>query len=152
MKKKSKKNASRPKKKTVAKKAKAGAPKKSAALKAKKQISGDKFNSFRKILAQKREDILNTVKNKEKDITLGEIGDELDVANQTFEREMIFELTNSERVVLDDIEAALRKIEKGTYSVCESCAKKIPSPRLKAMPWARLCIECQSKLEVRPRF
>jgi DnaK suppressor protein len=60
---------------------------------------------------------------------------------------MMFEMTNGERIVLDDIEAALRKIEKGDFGVCESCHKKITSQRLKAMPWARYCIVCQTQTE-----
>lgn len=110
------------------------------------------FARFRKILENKRQDILDTVKHNESNIATTEIGDELDVASQTFEREMMFELTNGERVVLDDIEAALRKIEKGEFSLCESCRKKIPSVRLNAMPWARNCIACQSRNESGPRF
>ena len=87
------------------------------------------------------------VKHKEGEISSGDIGDEADVASQTFEKEMMFEMSNGERIVLDDIEAALRKIEKGEFGFCESCRKKITSQRLKAMPWARYCIECQTRTE-----
>lgn len=110
-----------------------------------------KYKRFNEVLLKKREDILNLVKNQGSDFTLGEVGDELDAANQTFEREMMFELTNGERLILEDIEAALRKIEKGDFGVCESCHKKIPATRLQAMPWARNCINCQSKTEIQPR-
>lgn len=106
-----------------------------------------KFKHFQNMLISKREDILNTSKEKNVDTTYGEIGDEADVASQTFEREMMFEMTNGERMILDDVEAALRKIEKGEFSICESCHKKISSVRLNAMPWARHCIECQSRAE-----
>jgi DnaK suppressor protein len=102
---------------------------------------------FANILNKKREDILDTVRQKEADMSYGDIGDEADVASQTFEREMMFELTNGERMILDDIEAALRKVEKGDFGICENCKKKISIERLNAMPWARYCIECQSKSE-----
>lgn len=134
--------------------------KKSAATKSKErrfpntgpQKGAGKQSRFMDILARKREEILTAVQHKEADFALGEIGDELDVANQTFEREMMFEMTNGERVVLDDIEAALRKIEKGEFGFCESCRKKIPSARLQAMPWARNCIDCQSRTESQPKM
>lgn len=100
-----------------------------------------------RILLAKREEILAMVKQKETDLSSSEIGDEADVASQTLEREMMFEMTNGERIVLDDIEAALRRIEKGEFGLCESCHKRISSERLRAMPWARYCIQCQSKSE-----
>ncbi|OGR83846.1 MAG: hypothetical protein A2902_02415 [Elusimicrobia bacterium RIFCSPLOWO2_01_FULL_64_13] len=138
------------KKKKLKKSAKAGG---SPAGKhtASRRNAGDKFKRFQDLLLRKREDIMGMVKRKENDITLGEIGDEADVASQTFEREMMFELTNGERIVLDDIEAGLRKMEKGDYGSCESCRKKISSVRLRAMPWARYCIACQSRTETPSR-
>lgn len=105
------------------------------------------FKHFQDLLSAKREDILKMAKNKEVDLSYGEIGDEGDMASQTFEREMMFEMTNGERMVLDDIEAALRRIEKNEYGVCESCRTAIPIPRLNAMPWTRYCITCQTKTE-----
>lgn len=114
-----------------------------------RKISDAKFKKIYDILSKKREDILSTVKQKEENLAYNEIGDEADVASQTFEREMMFELSNGERMVLDDIEAALRKIEKDDFGNCESCHKKITQVRLHAMPWARYCIYCQSRSEVR---
>lgn len=105
------------------------------------------LQKFANMLNTKREDILNTGRNKEVDLTFSDIGDEADVASQTFEREMMFELTNGDRIVLDDIEAALRKIEKGNFGICESCGQRIGVERLNAMPWARYCISCQSRAE-----
>ena len=45
------------------------------------------------------------------------------------------------------LEDALRRIDKGTYGVCEECDEKIPPRRLDAFLAARLCVKCQSKLE-----
>ena len=139
---------SRPKKQQPRKsKPKAAKAAKAPKARAVKGISASSFGRFSDMLIRKREDILHMVKQKGSDVATSDIGDELDVASQTFEREMMFELTNGERVVLDDIEAALRKIEKNDFGICESCHKKIPALRLKAMPWARYCIECQSRTE-----
>ncbi len=109
--------------------------------------SSAKFKKFYDLLSKKRDDIKNTTKQKEENLGYNEIGDEADVASQTFEREFMFELTNGERKILDDIEAALRKIEKDDFGMCESCRKKITDQRLRAMPWARYCIACQSRNE-----
>jgi DnaK suppressor protein len=105
------------------------------------------YSRFLNILNKKREDILKVVKKTDASVTVSAIGDEADVASQTFERELMFEMNDSERVILDDIEAALRKMEKGEFGICESCHKKISGERLRAMPWARYCIQCQARTE-----
>jgi DnaK suppressor protein len=109
------------------------------------------MDKFKKLLLEKRDDLTQVVKaKKEQDMTDTEIGDEIDTASQTSEKELLFELADNEKVILDAIESALRRIEKGTYGVCESCRQKVSEARLKAIPWVRYCIDCQSKAE-RPR-
>jgi len=98
-----------------------------------------------KLLAQKTEILEMVGKNVRPTGT--EVGDEIDIASQTLEKEMLYQLTNHERQILLDLENALQKIEKGTYGFCESCQKKIPPKRLKVMPYARYCISCQLKRE-----
>lgn len=110
------------------------------------------LEKFKKLLLEKREDMLNVFRRKkETDLTEVEIGDEIDSASQNVEKEILFELADSEKIVLDAIEAALRRIEKGSFGSCESCRGKIADERLKAIPWVRYCITCQSKAE-RPRM
>ena len=60
---------------------------------------------------------------------------------------MLFELNDNERMMLDQIEGALRKMEKNVYGLCESCQKPIAKARLEAVPFARYCISCQSTSE-----
>ena len=43
---------------------------------------------------------------------------------------------------LNDIEAALRRVDQGTYGICENCGKEIGERRLQALPWAPLCLAC----------
>jgi DnaK suppressor protein len=109
------------------------------------------IQKFREILSQKREELVNVVaRKKEQEIQVGEveIGDEADIATRSVEKEMLFELTDSEKQTLDMIEAALRRIEKGVFGRCELCRKPIPKMRLDVMPWARYCIRCQSEQEI----
>lgn len=47
---------------------------------------------------------------------------------------------------LVDIDYALKKMQKGTYDICERCKKPIPLARLKILPEARYCVECEQKL------
>lgn len=106
------------------------------------------WQTYRKQLTALREDLLNTVqKKKEKDMPEQEVGDEADAALQSMERELFFELSDNERLMIDAIDAALRKLDQGTFGRCESCGKRIAQPRLKAMPYARYCVNCQAKFE-----
>jgi len=70
-----------------------------------------------------------------------------DMASDNFETEFNLGLAASEQQVLNKIDAALKKIEEGTFGMCEGCEKKINIKRLTAMPYAAMCIECQSAEE-----
>jgi len=76
-----------------------------------------------------------------------EIGDIFDDADLEQSREFNLLLTTRERQKLDQIESALAKIEKGEYGYCEDCDESIPVGRLKAMPFATLCVKCKSERE-----
>ena len=74
-------------------------------------------------------------------------GDEADQAWEECSRDLSLLLTARNKQKLYAIEEAWEKMEKGTYSICEECDEPIGAGRLKAMPLARLCASCQSKLE-----
>jgi DnaK suppressor protein len=139
----------KPKSKTKSK-PKAAAKAKAPASPARKIIKkqpGTAANE-KKLLAM-REELMALVHHKqEMDMTEQEVGDEADAASQSAEKELLFELSDNERQTLDAVEAALRKIETGTFGKCEGCGKPIPAPRLKAIPHARYCIQCQARFEV----
>ncbi len=97
-----------------------------------------------------REDLAKTVKNQQVGEVESETGDPADQASNSIEKEIMFELSDTERINLDQVEAALRKIDKGSYGVCEACRKAISKPRLQALPFARYCIACQSSSESSP--
>jgi DnaK suppressor protein len=69
--------------------------------------------------------------------------DEIDRANFDSDRDLALSLSDSERDVLLQIEDALRRIGRGEYGSCTSCTKPIADQRLRAIPWARYCIDCQ---------
>jgi len=70
-----------------------------------------------------------------------------DVASDNYDREFALDLVASERDIVYKIDDALRRIEERKFGACEGCNKKISKQRLKAMPYAKLCIACQSKSE-----
>jgi len=76
-----------------------------------------------------------------------ETGDLADEAYDVIERDLAYDLSIAEKTELEEINEALRKIEEGTYGICEDCGEKIPVERLKVKPYARYCIKCKEKRE-----
>ncbi|MHB0997385.1 MAG: TraR/DksA family transcriptional regulator [Elusimicrobiales bacterium] len=103
-------------------------------------------------LSEMKADIAKNVEDKKNlDLLEPEVGDSIDQATQSLDKEILFELSDNERKILGDIDAALRKMDKGTYGLCEHCKKHIEKKRIKALPSARYCMACQSGSE-RSRF
>ena len=65
-------------------------------------------------------------------------------ATMNVERERDLALSAQNRAAVDEIDRALAKIDIGTYGLCEQCGQPIPRPRLKALPYAALCVSCKS--------
>jgi RNA polymerase-binding protein DksA len=111
---------------------------------------------YRARLEEERARLANAVQFLERE-NPGSIADELgeiatagenhlgDTATATYDRELDQSLEEGAQQTLKDIEAALRKIEDGSYGVCEVCGEPIGAGRLSAIPWARLCIDDQRK-------
>ncbi|MGZ4339311.1 MAG: TraR/DksA family transcriptional regulator [Gaiellaceae bacterium] len=113
---------------------------------------------YRKHLEEERERLTNAVEFLERE-NPGSIADELgeiataggdnhlgDTATATFDRELDEGLEEGAQQTLQDIEDALRRIDEGSYGVCEVCGRPIGADRLSAIPWARLCIDDQRKV------
>jgi len=71
-------------------------------------------------------------------------GDFADTATNSFDKELHFELTEKNKRMLMEIEDALAKIENGGYGKCDKCTSPISLERLKALPFAKRCIKCES--------
>lgn len=144
--KKASKTVKAPKRKTKAAAEAVPAPKPKA-LKPTPRVSKSEWGVIRRMLLEKRNATLEAMqKIKGNDITT-DVGDEADQAGQLVEKELQFELSDNERNQLDQIEGALRKMDKGTYGLCEQCGKPINKLRIKALPFARYCIVCQNNSE-----
>jgi len=72
-----------------------------------------------------------------------------DTATETYDRELDYTLEENSEHVLAELDAALKRIEEGTYGTCTNCDRPIPVERLEALPWATLCIDCQRDRERR---
>jgi RNA polymerase-binding protein DksA len=69
-----------------------------------------------------------------------------DTASETYEREFDEGLEEDAQEQLREVEAALKRLEDGTYGTCRICGKAIPVERLEAVPWTTLCIDDARKL------
>lgn len=67
----------------------------------------------------------------------------------TYERERVLSLVENVKDLLEQTDHALEKIAAGTYGTCEACGKSIEAARLKALPYASLCISCKRREERR---
>src|SRR5437879_10226111 len=70
-----------------------------------------------------------------------------DAGSDAYDRDFALSLLSQEQDALYEIDQALKRIEVGTYGICEMSGKQIPRARLEAIPFARFTVECQSQLE-----
>jgi RNA polymerase-binding transcription factor len=107
---------------------------------------------FRSLLEEERERVRHAIKHLSDDHS-GSVEDETDelatadgnhmgdLASVTLDREIDYTLGENAEQVLGEIDAALKRIDDGTYGTCTKCGKQIGSERLEARPWASLCID-----------
>ncbi|MCA9584026.1 MAG: TraR/DksA C4-type zinc finger protein [Myxococcales bacterium] len=108
------------------------------------------LKKFKTLLTEKRDEIVRKAKQTlEEDMTLdaNDLPDEMDLASSEYLQSFTFRLRGREKVFLDKIEKALRKIEDGSFGVCEDCGEEISVKRLEARPETTLCIRCKEDQE-----
>jgi DnaK suppressor protein len=98
-------------------------------------------------MKQKILDEMNQAMRSEREGIKGEGMDTYDLASEERDREISFILSDRERVKMSAIDDALGRIADGSYGVCESCGLEIGEERLEALPFTRLCRDCQQDME-----
>jgi len=105
---------------------------------------------IKKMLLLMRKELLQDVSQSmrsESDHLKHDIGDFYDHASNDRDRELALMLADREREKLTYVDDAVKRIELGTYGICESCDEVIDKERLMAMPFTKLCLSCQEDLE-----
>ncbi len=105
---------------------------------------------FRKILEDKREALVKAARESlQEDMTLdtNDLPDEMDLASSEYLQSFTFRLRGRERFFLDKIDQALKRIDDGSFGICESCEEPISIKRLEARPETTLCIRCKEDQE-----
>ena len=114
---------------------------------------------FRELLLEERKRVVAALQNLHDDhagTLTDESGEEAafdnhlaDTATETYDRELDYTLEENSEHVLADIDAALKRIEDGTYGVCTNRGEQIPVEGIEELPRATLCIACHRERERR---
>lgn len=103
---------------------------------------------IRAALEAKHNELLSGMNNRE-DIRVENAADALDNLQLLLDREVVIRKLDSCSALLHDVDAALKRLEAGTFGTCLECEEDIPARRLQALPWAARCVPCQEKAEGR---
>lgn len=123
----------------------------------KAKMNKKELDAYRRILLDKRSELIGDIANME-DEALRQNSGSLSTLPQhmaeqgsdTFEQSLSLDLAQVDRHLLREIEAALKRIDEGTYGICERTGKRIGADRLAELPWARYSIEAAREMERRP--
>ncbi len=108
------------------------------------------IKSFKKALEDRKKQVLNNILEAQKEMMelVGiDLNDEADYAAVSADRLIESAITSKQEKELREIEEALKKIENGTYGICEMCEEPIQIERLKVKPQAKYCIVCREIVE-----
>jgi DnaK suppressor protein len=110
------------------------------------------LSSFRSMLmelrARLRGEVAQVTEEGDETSNLAQIGlDSADPGTGTYDLEFTLGLIENERETLADIQAALNRIDQGSYGVCEDCGGPIAKSRLQVLPYTRVCIDCARERE-----
>ncbi len=116
-------------------------------------LSKDQTKQLRQLLITERAKLAEEIKSIAHDISTSprDASGDLsaytihmaDMAADTYERELSMNIVSSEQEILYQIDDALKRLDDGSFGVCQQCTQPITMSRLKAVPYASLCIDCQ---------
>ena len=113
-------------------------------------IGSKQLDAFRSVLQDKKKGLAEAyIKNK----TYGRLTEDegtqdlADKASNAYTKEFLYSLSNTDREVLQKVDEALTRIDRGEFGTCAECGKELNRKRLAAVPWASHCVTCQEKIE-----
>jgi DnaK suppressor protein len=137
----------KPPKKSPAAKATGLAPGKSKSAR-RARTASSKYESIREDLMRQRSALLleagAVLTNRQDQVAFADLTDQAQVE---VDRNFVLRLKEREQKLLKKIDAAVERIDNGTFGVCRECGNEIPLPRLQARPVTDLCIECKTRQE-----
>jgi DnaK suppressor protein len=114
----------------------------------------ERFRGLKSMLIAKRDSLLKEAKQEIQKYVSGENRqlvdtaiDEADWAAVEISEDINLKRLSAHRQLLNDVEECLRKVNEGTYGICEDCGEEISEKRLRVIPTATLCIDCKEQRE-----
>lgn len=123
-------------------------------IKAKTPFDKKQLEHYKWVLIRKRLELVGDVSNMEQEALRGNSGSLSNLpqhiaeqGSDTFDQSLALDLAAADRKLIKEIEDALKRIEDGTYGICEMTGKPIKAERLEELPWARYSIDAARMLE-----
>jgi DnaK suppressor protein len=111
----------------------------------------ERYAVLKQMLEERRREIQDTLRQVREAVpaTADEVQDAEEKSVADFVREMEFAIVEMKAETLGRIDEAIQRVEEGTYGTCADCGREIAEARLKALPFATLCVSCQEAEESR---
>ncbi|MEC8307165.1 MAG: TraR/DksA family transcriptional regulator [Chlamydiota bacterium] len=116
-------------------------------------LSEEEIAVFRQQLEEMKDNIMKKLQMAADDVKKvaeqgkGDSQHQLDDGSDNFNQQVAFQISEGEQEILDKVEHALERINKGTYGLCEVTGRPIPKARLQAIPYATMTVEAQQAAE-----
>ena len=121
-----------------------------AAPSSSKQLTKKELKKFQELLEEKRKLVLERARQMLSEgmvLDANDLPDEMDLASSEYIQSFEFRLRGREKSLLSKLDLALKKIEDGSFGICEICDEPIGKKRLEARPETSLCIKCKEDQE-----
>jgi DnaK suppressor protein len=121
-----------------------------AAAASSKALTKKELKKFQELLEEKRKTVLDRARQMMSEgmvLDTNDLPDEMDLASSEYIQSFEFRLRGREKFLLSKLDLALKKIEEGSFGVCETCEEPIGKKRLEARPETSLCIKCKEDQE-----
>lgn len=82
-----------------------------------------------------------------RELAQGDVPDIGDMSSNTYNRDVLLNLSETQRQKIKDIDAALERLEHGEYGICLRCEEEIAPKRMEVRPFSRYCIDCKTEVE-----
>jgi DnaK suppressor protein len=118
-----------------------------------RRMDAKKLKDIRRRLSSEYENLIKSINRSRlaaKEIKLENTEDEGDLATISHERDILYNLHETDYTRLRYIEDAMKAMDRGEFGECVRCGENISEKRLEAVPWATMCIRCQEQAESEP--
>jgi DnaK suppressor protein len=116
-------------------------------------MTKDRLKHYKKVLLEEKKTLVDEIIESDesvKDLLANDantVNDSIDIATSTVAQNILSAMNSNNQQRMLSIEAALRRIEEGTFGTCVMCGKQIIASRLESVPWATKCISCKVSSE-----